>query len=91
MLYFIKGDSCENWGAMKMKLTTNASPSKVISAMEKDGWRSVTVSTFNAWRKQNSRPTPRAADLGGRAHQGDPCIYCGVAHDDVAVGDCQSR
>lgn len=21
-------------------------------------------------------------------HRGDPCIFCGVAHDDVAVGEC---
>ena len=29
--------------------------------------------------------------LGNKAHMGDPCIYCGVAHDDVSVGDCPSR
>lgn len=23
-----------------------------------------------------------------RAHRGDPCIYCGTPHDEVAVGDC---
>lgn len=28
------------------------------------------------------------ADLGGKAHFGDPCIYCGTSHDDVSVGDC---
>jgi len=63
MLYFIKGDSPKNWGAMKLKLTKGASPSAVIAGMEKDGWKSVTVSAFNAWRKQNSRPTQRAADV----------------------------
>ncbi len=31
------------------------------------------------------------ADLGSKAHFGDPCIYCGVAYNDVAVGDCPSR
>jgi hypothetical protein len=25
------------------------------------------------------------------AHFGDPCIYCGIAHDDVAVGPCPAR
>jgi len=48
MLYFIKGDSPKNWGAMKLKLTKGASPSAVIAGMEKDGWKSVTVSAFNA-------------------------------------------
>lgn len=24
-----------------------------------------------------------------RWHQGDPCIHCGVAHDDVPPGPCQ--
>ena len=62
MLYFIKGDSPKNWGAMKLKLTKGASPSAVIAGMEKDGWKSVTVSAFNAWRKQNSRPTLHALD-----------------------------
>lgn len=31
------------------------------------------------------------SDLGSKAHFGDPCIYCGQAYDDVAVGDCPSR
>ena len=69
MLYFIKGDSPKNWGAMKLKLTKGASPSAVIAGMEKDGWKCVTVSAFNAWRKQNSRPTPRALDDGQAAAQ----------------------
>jgi hypothetical protein len=25
------------------------------------------------------------------AHRGDPCIYCNVAHDDVAPGPCPAR
>lgn len=28
------------------------------------------------------------AQPGGKAHCGDPCIYCGTPHDAVAVGDC---
>lgn len=35
--------------------------------------------------------TQRTADLGKRAHVGDPCIYCGVPHDNVGVGDCPNR
>jgi len=31
------------------------------------------------------------ADLGSKAHFGDPCIYCGAPHDDVSIGDCPSR
>ena len=23
------------------------------------------------------------------AHKGDPCIYCGTAHDDVQIGPCK--
>lgn len=57
MLYFIKGNSPENWGAMKLKLTKSASPSAVIAGMEKDGWKCVTAFVFNAWRKKNSRPS----------------------------------
>jgi hypothetical protein len=45
----------------------------------------------NVLRYFRAHLTKRAADLGGRAHKGDPCIYCGVAHDDVSVGDCPSR
>lgn len=29
--------------------------------------------------------------LGKRAHIGDPCIYCGVPHDNVGIGDCPNR
>jgi len=25
------------------------------------------------------------------AHIGDPCIFCGVAHDDVEIGPCPAR
>jgi hypothetical protein len=25
-----------------------------------------------------------------RSHKGDPCMFCGVPHDDVGVGECQS-
>lgn len=67
MLYFIKSDSPENWGAMKLKLTKGASPSAVIAGMEKDGWKCVTVSAFNAWRKQKSRPTLHAPDAANAA------------------------
>ena len=35
--------------------------------------------------------TMRPADLGARAHVGDPCIYCHTPHDEVSVGDCPSR
>jgi len=31
------------------------------------------------------------ADFGSKGHVGDPCIYCGVAHNNVSVGDCPSR
>lgn len=31
---------------------------------------------------------PSRADV---AHHGDPCMYCGVAHDDVPVGPCKER
>lgn len=24
-----------------------------------------------------------------RTHFGDPCIHCGIPHDDLPVGDCQ--
>lgn len=75
MLYFIKGDSPKNWGAMKLKLTKGASPSVVIAGMEKDGWKCVTVSVFNAWRKQNSRPTlhaPNAAGAAAKVRQTNP-------------------
>ncbi len=24
-------------------------------------------------------------------HQGDPCIYCGIPHDKVPVGDCTGK
>src|SRR3990167_6937410 len=44
------------------------------------------------------QPTPLSlfpAEILGsnsrRAHVGDPCIYCGVPHDEVSVGDCPSR
>lgn len=67
MLYFIKGDSPKNWGAMKLKLTKGASPSAVIAGMEKYGWKCVTVSAFNAWRGQNSRPTLHAPDAANAA------------------------
>ena len=53
-LYFIKGDSQENWGAMKLTLKANASPKVVIEHAEKDGWKSVTSQVFNAWRKKFS-------------------------------------
>ena len=86
MLYFIKGASPKNWGAMKLKLTKGASPSAVIAGMEKDGWKSVTVSAFNAWRKQNSRPTQRAADVAlcsclhpGQLKNG-VCQKCGLPY-----------
>ena len=23
------------------------------------------------------------------AHLGDPCVFCGIGHDDVPVGDCR--
>jgi hypothetical protein len=53
-LYFIKGDGPKNWGALKLKLKKNASPAAVIANMESGGWKSVTDSEFNAWRKKNN-------------------------------------
>lgn len=26
-----------------------------------------------------------------RAHEGDPCRFCGAAHDDVPIGPCAAR
>lgn len=26
-----------------------------------------------------------------RLHKGDPCVYCGVAHDEVGPGPCPGR
>jgi len=26
-----------------------------------------------------------------KLHEGDPCVYCGVPHDEVAVGNCPGR
>ena len=57
MLYFIKGDGPENWGAMKLKTKKGASLSAIITSMEKDGWKCVTPAVFNAWRKKNSAVT----------------------------------
>ena len=68
-LYFIKGDSPANWGATKLTLNTDASPAGVIAGMEKNGWKCVTEAVFNACRKKNSRPTPRALDGGQAAAQ----------------------
>ncbi len=32
------------------------------------------------------------ADLAaGQAHRGDPCVYCGTPHDDVAIGPCPAN
>lgn len=31
---------------------------------------------------------PKAKDV---AHKGDPCTYCGVAHDDVPIGPCVAK
>jgi hypothetical protein len=66
-LYFIKGDSAENWGAMKLTLKKNANGSRVIWQTSQDGWTCVTVREFSAWRKKHekhneSRPTQYAAD-----------------------------
>jgi hypothetical protein len=33
----------------------------------------------------------RIRNYFGPAHQGDPCIRCGVAHDDVPPGPCKGR
>ncbi len=71
MLYFIKGDNPEKWGAMKWKVK-GASPfaSAVIAGIEKSGWKTVTVSAFNAWRKQNDRPASAVGTDGGCDTQG---------------------
>lgn len=55
-LYFIKGTSRSDWRAMKFTLKQNANPAKVIADTERDGWRCVTITEFNAWRKKNSQP-----------------------------------
>lgn len=31
----------------------------------------------------------RRPEITERWHSGDPCVYCGLAHDEVTVGDCQ--
>ena len=31
----------------------------------------------------------RAAEFERKFHRGDPCIYCGVPHDEVGIGFCQ--
>lgn len=66
-LYFIKGDSAENWGAMKLTLKKNASVSRLVWQAAQDGWTCVGAREFNAWRKKfskhESRPTPGAADV----------------------------
>ena len=31
----------------------------------------------------------RAAELEHRFHSGDPCIYCGIPHDEVEIGFCK--
>ncbi len=54
-LYFIKGDSQENWGAMKLTLKKDGSPTAVIKRAEADGWKAVTSQVFNAWRKKFNR------------------------------------
>lgn len=54
-LYFIKGNSSENWGAMKLTLKPNGNVTAVIEHAEKEGWKCVTPSVFNAWRKKNSK------------------------------------
>jgi hypothetical protein len=51
-LYFIKGDSSENWGAMKLTLKKGGNATAVIEHAEKDGWKAVTAKAFNAWRKK---------------------------------------
>ena len=33
----------------------------------------------------------RVVPLSSVAHCGDPCKYCGVAHDNVPVGPCPAR
>ena len=38
--------------------------------------------------KERGQPPEAGAD---HWHWGDPCEFCGVPHDDVAVGDCPGR
>lgn len=67
-LYFIKGDSAENWGAMKLTLKKNGNASRAIWQAAQDGWTCVGAREFNAWRKKYSKPsvhpTLHAADKG---------------------------
>lgn len=51
-LYFIKGDDRKSWTSSKLTLKKDASPSKVIAMMEKDGWKSVTPAAFKAFQKK---------------------------------------
>lgn len=53
-LHFIKGDSQENWGAMKLTLKKNANVSRLIWQTSQDGWTCVSAKEFNAWRKKNT-------------------------------------
>jgi hypothetical protein len=53
MLYFIKGDSSKNWGAMKLKLAKGVLMTEVITSMEKNGWKCVTRAVFTEFRKSH--------------------------------------
>jgi hypothetical protein len=54
-LYFIKGESAENWGAMKLTLKKNGNVTAVIQHAENEGWKCVTPQAFNAWRKKHGK------------------------------------
>jgi len=72
MLYFIKGDSQENWGAMKLTLSKGANVSRVIWQTSQDGWTCVGAKEFNAWQKKFSKPKSRPTQLAPAA--GDSAV-----------------
>ena len=58
VLHFIKGESPENWQAMRLTLKKNASPAIVISKMENDGWTAVTLAAYKEWCKSMNGNRP---------------------------------
>jgi hypothetical protein len=92
MLYFIKGDSQENWGAMKLTLTKGANVSRVIWQNSQDGWTCVGAKEFNAWRKkfsklsiENCRPLPDNLEHIG---MGLDCVECGNSTSWLPCWNC---
>lgn len=60
-LYFIKGDSQENWGAMALTLKPGAAPGDVIKWTENGGeWKNTSKQNFDSWCKKNKEVKPAA-------------------------------